>query len=91
MCDRIDRAKGCVIAGDTAYPYDALVLATGSVPRRLPAAIGGELAGVHTVRTLRDVDAMEPGMQPGRRALIVGGGYIGLEAAARRPQAGAWR
>jgi len=78
----IDRAKGCVIAGDTAYPYDALVLATGSVPRRLPAAIGGELAGVHTVRTLRDVDAMEPGMQPGRRALIVGGGYIGLEAAA---------
>ena len=62
--------------------YDALVLATGSVPRRLPAAMGGDLGGVHVVRGLADVDAMAPGMQPGRRALIVGGGYIGLEAAA---------
>ncbi len=78
----IDRADRQVIAGGTAYPYDALVLATGSIPRRLPGSIGGELDGVHTVRTLRDVDEMEPGMQPGRRALIVGGGYIGLEAAA---------
>lgn len=78
----IDRTDKQVIAGGTAYPYDALVLATGSVPRRLPGPIGGDLDGVHTVRTLRDVDAMEPGMQPGRRALIVGGGYIGLEAAA---------
>ena len=78
----IDREGRQVMAGDAAYPYDALVLATGSVPRRLPSSIGGDLDGVHTVRTLRDVDAMEPGMQPGRRALIVGGGYIGLEAAA---------
>lgn len=62
--------------------YDALVLATGSVPRRLPAAIGGALGGVHVVRNLTDVDAMAAGMQTGRRALIVGGGYIGLEAAA---------
>jgi 3-phenylpropionate/trans-cinnamate dioxygenase ferredoxin reductase subunit len=80
--DAIDRADRQVMAGGTPYPYDALVLATGSVPRSLPSSIGGDLAGVHTVRTLRDVDAMEPGMQPGRRALIVGGGYIGLEAAA---------
>jgi 3-phenylpropionate/trans-cinnamate dioxygenase ferredoxin reductase subunit len=78
----IDRADQVVIAGAQALPYDQLVLATGSVPRRLPAAIGGALGGVHVVRTLRDVDAMEPDMQPGRRALIVGGGYIGLEAAA---------
>ncbi|MHA7887349.1 NAD(P)/FAD-dependent oxidoreductase [Roseicyclus sp.] len=78
----IDREGRQVMAGDAAYPYDALVLATGSVPRRLPSSIGGDLEGVYTVRTLRDVDAMEPGMQPGRRALIVGGGYIGLEAAA---------
>jgi 3-phenylpropionate/trans-cinnamate dioxygenase ferredoxin reductase subunit len=63
-------------------PYDALVLATGSVPRRLPASIGGELAGVHVVRTLRDVDEMAPEIAEDRRALIVGGGYIGLEAAA---------
>lgn len=78
----IDRGEKQVIAGGQALPYDNLVLATGSVPRRLPGAIGGELGGVHVVRTLRDVDEMEPGMQPGRRALIVGGGYIGLEAAA---------
>jgi 3-phenylpropionate/trans-cinnamate dioxygenase ferredoxin reductase subunit len=80
--DAIDRADRQVMAGGTAYPYDALVLATGSVPRRLPGSIGGDFEGVHVVRTLGDVDAMEPGMQPGRRALIVGGGYIGLEAAA---------
>jgi len=82
VVNAIDRADKQVIAGGQALPYDHLVLATGSVPRRLPGAIGGELEGVHVVRTLRDVDAMEPGMQPGRRALIVGGGYIGLEAAA---------
>ncbi|NKX45036.1 NAD(P)/FAD-dependent oxidoreductase [Roseicyclus persicicus] len=78
----IDRAGKTVTAGGQTLLYDALVLATGSVPRRLPASVGGDLRGVHVVRTLRDVDAMEPGMQPGRRALIVGGGYIGLEAAA---------
>lgn len=79
---RVDRAARQVFLGDEAIAYDALVLATGSVPRRLPPAIGGDLAGVHVVRGLADVDAMAPGMQPGRRALIVGGGYIGLEAAA---------
>ena len=79
---RIDTAARQVIMDDAAIPYDALVLTTGSVPRRLPAAIGGDLGGVHVVRGLGDVDAMAPGMQAGRRALIVGGGYIGLEAAA---------
>jgi 3-phenylpropionate/trans-cinnamate dioxygenase ferredoxin reductase subunit len=77
----IDRSDRVVIAGGEALPYDALVLATGSVPRRLPARIGGELAGVHVVRTLRDVDEMAPDLKAGARALIVGGGYIGLEAA----------
>ncbi|MBF9034793.1 FAD-dependent oxidoreductase [Rhodobacterales bacterium HKCCE2091] len=80
--DAIDREDRVVIAGGKALPYDHLVLALGAVPRRLPGAIGGELAGVHTVRTLRDVDEMEPAIRPGAKALIVGGGYIGLEAAA---------
>ncbi|PIP95892.1 MAG: pyridine nucleotide-disulfide oxidoreductase, partial [Rhodobacterales bacterium CG18_big_fil_WC_8_21_14_2_50_71_9] len=40
------------------------------------------MSGVHGVRTLSDVDAMAPAFRPGARALIVGGGYIGLEAAA---------
>lgn len=63
-------------------PYDQLVLTTGSVPRRLPAAIGGALEGVYVARDLRDADAMAPEFVPGRRVLIVGGGYIGLEASA---------
>ena len=62
--------------------YDELVLTTGASPRHLPAAIGGDLSGVYTVRTLADVDAMKAEFVAGRRLVIVGGGYIGLEAAA---------
>ncbi|WP_163847457.1 NAD(P)/FAD-dependent oxidoreductase [Pseudooceanicola aestuarii] len=68
--------------------YDELVLTTGSVPRRLPAAIGGALGGVFCVRGLADVDAMAPRFAKGARVLIVGGGYIGLEAAAVAAQRG---
>lgn len=78
----IDRAAKTVTAGDAVFDYDQLAITTGSVPRALPAAIGGALRGVHVVRTLADVDAMEPAIRAGARALIVGGGYIGLEAAA---------
>lgn len=78
----IDRERGVVRAGEQEIPYDQLALTTGARPRRLPAAMGGELRGVHVVRTLADVDAMAPEFRPGRRVLIVGGGYIGLEAAA---------
>ncbi|WP_375554187.1 NAD(P)/FAD-dependent oxidoreductase [Roseovarius mucosus] len=78
----IDRAAQEVVIGTERLGYAHLVLATGSRPRHLPAAIGGELGGVHVVRTLADVDAMAPGFVPGARVLIVGGGYIGLEAAA---------
>lgn len=63
-------------------PYDELVLTTGSLPRRLPAAIGGDLNGVLTMRDIRDADRLAPELSPGRRVLVVGGGYIGLEAAA---------
>jgi 3-phenylpropionate/trans-cinnamate dioxygenase ferredoxin reductase subunit len=62
--------------------YDDLALTTGSRPRQLPAAIGGDLDNVFTVRTLADVNRMAPAFRRGARALIVGGGYIGLEAAA---------
>jgi 3-phenylpropionate/trans-cinnamate dioxygenase ferredoxin reductase subunit len=68
--------------GAESLAYDHLALTTGSLPRRLPDAIGGALDGVFHVRTLADVDAMEPEVRPGRRVLIIGGGYIGLEAAA---------
>lgn len=78
----IDRAAKTLHLGDQVISYDELALTTGATPRRLPAAIGGELGGVYGVRTLADVDQMAPEFQPGRRLLIVGGGYIGLEAAA---------
>lgn len=78
----IDTAARTVDLGDEVLSYDDLALTTGSVPNRLPAAIGGALDGVHVVRDLADVDAMSPRFTEGARVLIVGGGYIGLEAAA---------
>lgn len=79
----IDRtAKVVRLAGGEELPYDKLALTTGSIPNTLPAAIGGDLGGVYTVRTLADVDAMSHEFAEGRRVLVIGGGYIGLEAAA---------
>lgn len=78
----IDRAAQTIRVGGEDVHYDALVLTTGSTPRRLPVAVGGALEGVHVVRDLADADAMGPRFGPGARVLIVGGGYIGLEAAA---------
>lgn len=70
------------LSDGSSLTYDALALTTGSTPRRLPGAVGGDLAGVYTVRSLADADAMEPEFRAGRHVLIIGGGYIGLEAAA---------
>lgn len=78
----IDPAAQTVRVGDEMLQYDDLVLTTGSTPRRLPAAIGGDLDGVMVVRGLHDVDTMAPRFAADARVLIVGGGYIGLEAAA---------
>lgn len=78
----IDPAARTVTVGGDVLHYSDLALTTGSVPRSLPSAIGGALPGVFTVRTLADVDAMRAEFVAGRRLVIVGGGYIGLEAAA---------
>ena len=78
----IDPVAKTVTVDGEALGYDHLALTTGSTPRRLPAAIGGSLEGVYTVRTLADVDAMRGEFVAGRKVIIVGGGYIGLEAAA---------
>jgi 3-phenylpropionate/trans-cinnamate dioxygenase ferredoxin reductase component len=78
----IDRAARTVTVQSDVVPYDHLVLATGSIPRHLPASIGGGLTGVHVVRTLMDVNAKKHRFVPGARVVIVGGGYIGLEGAA---------
>ena len=78
----IDPAARTVSLGDEVLSYDALALTTGSAPRHLPDAVGGDLKGVFTLRDLADVDAMQPYFIPGKRVVIVGGGYIGLEGAA---------
>ncbi|MCF1707748.1 FAD-dependent oxidoreductase [Tabrizicola sp. J26] len=78
----IDTAAKTVTIGGEHIVYDDLVLATGSIPRKLPAAIGGDLAGIYTVRTLADIDAARHEFQAGRYLVVIGGGYIGLEAAA---------
>ena len=79
---KLDAAANTVEVGDAVLSYDTLVFTTGSSPRYLPAAIGGQLKGVHVVRGLSDVEAMAPEFIEDRHVLIVGGGYIGLEAAA---------
>jgi 3-phenylpropionate/trans-cinnamate dioxygenase ferredoxin reductase subunit len=79
----IDRAaKAITLSDGEVLNYDELALTTGAHPRTLPAAIGGVLDGVFAVRDLADADAMAPAFTAGKRVLIIGGGYIGLEAAA---------
>ncbi|URW75464.1 FAD-dependent oxidoreductase [Sphingomonas donggukensis] len=68
------------VAGDT-IGYDTLVWAAGGAPRRL-ACEGAGLPGVHTVRTRADVDRMRAELGAAQRIAVIGGGYIGLEAAA---------
>lgn len=62
--------------------WDKLFFATGSRPRELPESIGGQLPGVYLLRSMQDADEFSGELVEGRRVAIVGGGYIGLEAAA---------
>jgi 3-phenylpropionate/trans-cinnamate dioxygenase ferredoxin reductase subunit len=79
----IDRDNKTVTLSDgSTLDYADLALATGSTPRKLPASVGGDLAGVFVVRDFTDADRLAEEMKPGKHALIIGGGYIGLEAAA---------
>ncbi|MDB4211698.1 NAD(P)/FAD-dependent oxidoreductase [Ascidiaceihabitans sp.] len=79
--DAINASEQTILIGDETLHYDDLVLTTGSTPNRLPGSIGGALDGVFVVRDLADVDAMAARFVDGAKVLIVGGGYIGLEAA----------
>jgi 3-phenylpropionate/trans-cinnamate dioxygenase ferredoxin reductase subunit len=67
--------------------YDALLLATGSRPRALTAP-GSDLEGVHFLRTIGDVERIRTEFVQGKRLVIVGGGYIGLEVAATAREMG---
>ncbi|MEL6690249.1 MAG: FAD-dependent oxidoreductase [Pseudomonadota bacterium] len=80
--DAVDTAAKEIHLGEERLSYDQLAFTTGSSVRTLPASIGGDLGNVFTVRTLADVDAMAEAFAKGGHVLIIGGGYIGLEAAA---------
>jgi len=73
--------KQLTLADNATVAYDKLCLAVGSRVRTVDLP-GVDLAGIHYLRTVADVDAIRADLRPGARAVIVGGGYIGLEAAA---------
>ena len=77
----IDRhARTVTGAAGTVRPYDVLLLATGSDPFVIPVP-GTGLPGVVTFRDMADVDAMHAAAAGGGRAVVIGGGLLGLEAA----------
>lgn len=79
----VDATAHQVTLGDgSAVTYGKLVWATGGDPRKLTCA-GADLAGVHAVRTREDVDRLMGELDAGaKKVVVIGGGYIGLEAAA---------
>ncbi|MFD6989723.1 NAD(P)/FAD-dependent oxidoreductase [Streptomyces sp. NPDC059943] len=93
---RIDRADRLVRCDDgSVVPYDRLVLATGSNPV-LPALRGlrqadrhGLPAGVHSFRTMDDCLALSAEVRPGTRAVVIGGGLLGVSAARALAERGA--
>ena len=85
----IDRAAKTVSFADgTVEPYDVLILATGSTARRLTIP-GADREDLLELRTLAHAERLKAALAPGRRLVVVGGGYIGLEAAASARALGA--
>jgi NADPH-dependent 2,4-dienoyl-CoA reductase/sulfur reductase-like enzyme/rhodanese-related sulfurtransferase len=82
----IDRANRTVHVRDLAanreydLPYDKLILSPGASPL-IPPIPGVELSGVYTLRDLRDADRLHAAVQKAKRAVVIGGGFIGIEMA----------
>ncbi len=73
-------ARRVILEDGRTLDYDGLMLATGSRVRRLDLP-GSGLAGIHYVRTITDADSIRAELAPGKKLVIVGAGYIGLEIA----------
>lgn len=73
-------------SGDTVH-YDGLIIATGGAVRRLPGQ--PDIAGVHVLRTLDDAESLRDELTEGVRVVVIGAGFIGLEAAATATKRGA--
>jgi 3-phenylpropionate/trans-cinnamate dioxygenase ferredoxin reductase subunit len=76
-----------VLEGDKEIAYDRLLIATGAEPRKIDIA-GGDLDGVHYLRTLSDCDALRQRLAAGGKVVVVGAGWIGAEFAASARQRG---
>ncbi|WP_300272710.1 nitrite reductase large subunit NirB [Halomonas sp.] len=76
----IDRDKSEVVTPQGRYPYDRLVLATGSYPF-VPPIPGNDREGCLVYRTLEDLDAIRAAAETATTGVVVGGGLLGLEAA----------
>lgn len=89
VAERINRAaKTVTLASGEAIAYDFLILATGARARQLPIP-GADLAGVLALRTAADAELLKHALGPGKRLAVIGGGYVGLEAAASARALGA--
>lgn len=86
--EAIDRAGKRVKAGGEWLAYDKLLLATGARVRKLPIP-GANLPGVFYLREFDDTLAIRARLAPGTRAVVIGGGFIGLETAASAVKRGA--
>ncbi|MBP0590406.1 FAD-dependent oxidoreductase [Paraburkholderia sp. LEh10] len=75
------KAQTVTVDDGAAISYGALVWATGGAARRL-SCDGHDLSGIHTIRTRRDVDQLREELGTAKAIVVIGGGYIGLEAAA---------
>ncbi|GAA3395477.1 NAD(P)/FAD-dependent oxidoreductase [Cryptosporangium minutisporangium] len=81
------RDRTVALADGTSITGDAVVIATGTSPRSLPAAAG--LRGVHTLRSTDDADALRAAFVPGARVVVIGAGFIGSEVASTASKLGA--
>ncbi len=80
--DRLDRAARTLSLSDgSTLSYDILIIATGARPIALPLP-GADLEGVLFLRSAADAEALKAAIRPGVKLAVIGGGYIGLEAAA---------
>ena len=85
----IDLAAQTVhLSNGRTLPYETLIVATGARARTLPLP-GADLAGVLVLRSAADAEQLKAALGPGKRLAVIGGGYIGLEAAASARALGA--